>query len=114
MPGLDGTGPRGEGPMTGGGFGYCQGSGPRHYHPHGYWHSHPWGRHRWPWWRCHGPGRGYGWYEPDPYHGPFHHRRYPATPSDEMEMLKAEADELKSYLDELEKRIEELGKESAE
>jgi hypothetical protein len=23
MPGFDGTGPRGEGPMTGGGFGYC-------------------------------------------------------------------------------------------
>jgi len=23
MPGYDGTGPRGEGPMTGGGFGYC-------------------------------------------------------------------------------------------
>lgn len=25
MPGYDGTGPRGEGPMTGGGFGYCAG-----------------------------------------------------------------------------------------
>lgn len=23
MPGFDGTGPRGKGPMTGGGFGYC-------------------------------------------------------------------------------------------
>ena len=25
MPGFDGTGPRGKGPMTGGGFGYCTG-----------------------------------------------------------------------------------------
>ncbi len=26
MPGLDGTGPNGQGPMTGGGFGLCPGS----------------------------------------------------------------------------------------
>lgn len=30
MPGFDGTGPRGQGPLTGGGFGYCApGRGPR-------------------------------------------------------------------------------------
>ena len=29
MPGLDGTGPRGEGPATGGGFGYCTGYIPK-------------------------------------------------------------------------------------
>ncbi|NMC48807.1 MAG: DUF5320 domain-containing protein [Desulfovibrio sp.] len=28
MPGFDGTGPRGAGPMTGGGFGYCGPAGP--------------------------------------------------------------------------------------
>ncbi|HDQ41957.1 MAG TPA: hypothetical protein ENN39_13150 [Desulfonatronum sp.] len=27
MPGFDGTGPRGQGPMTGGGFGYCASGG---------------------------------------------------------------------------------------
>jgi len=27
MPGFDGTGPRGQGPMTGGGFGNCTGGG---------------------------------------------------------------------------------------
>ncbi|GAU09653.1 DUF5320 domain-containing protein [Desulfoplanes formicivorans] len=27
MPGFDGTGPRGQGPMTGGGFGRCSGTG---------------------------------------------------------------------------------------
>lgn len=27
MPGFDGTGPRGQGPMTGGGFGRCTGGG---------------------------------------------------------------------------------------
>ncbi len=27
MPGFDGTGPRGQGPMTGGGFGNCAGAG---------------------------------------------------------------------------------------
>lgn len=29
MPGFDGTGPDGRGPMTGGGFGYCDEKTPR-------------------------------------------------------------------------------------
>lgn len=33
MPGFDGTGPRGQGPLTGGGRGYCTGAAPG-----------PWGR----------------------------------------------------------------------
>jgi hypothetical protein len=36
MPGLDRTGPRGLGSMTGGGFGYCSGYAQTPYPPYGY------------------------------------------------------------------------------
>jgi len=51
MPGFDGTGPRGQGPMTGGARGYCTtgwGAGVRR----------GFGLRRWPRW---GAGRGAGW-----------------------------------------------------
>jgi len=37
MPGFDGTGPRGLGPMTGGGFGYCAGGPASPYGGTGYY-----------------------------------------------------------------------------
>ena len=62
MPGGDKTGPMGEGPMTGGGFGFCGGHGmPGYAHPFprrgfGRW----WGRGRGLGWGP-GMGRGFGW-----------------------------------------------------
>jgi len=54
MPGLDGTGPRGLGPMTGGGRGYCAtgwGGGVRR----------GFGLRRWPRWGGYGRGAGWRW-----------------------------------------------------
>jgi len=52
MPGYDGTGPRGMGPMTGGGRGYCA-TGVGGSNQIGF------GSRRWPRWG--GYGRGFGW-----------------------------------------------------
>jgi hypothetical protein len=84
MPGFDGTGPAGMGPMTGGGRGYCAPYGPR-YRAYGPYRAaypvptrspYPYGlgRRRWGlggsiwgrgrglgWGRGFGPGRGRGW-----------------------------------------------------
>ncbi|MDM7998771.1 MAG: DUF5320 family protein [Dehalococcoidia bacterium] len=83
MPGLDGTGPMGMGPMTGGGRGFCS----------------PWGiRARWP----HHWARGWGAYG-YPYAYPA--RRFGLaylTRDQEVDYLKSEAEALKRALDEIE------------
>ena len=95
MPRFDGTGPRGRGPLSGRGWGYCVdrpargygfGGGPRRgrgfgYGPRGY------GR---------GFGRGYGpyWAEEAP--------DYPDLLADETHALKAEIERLNARLSELE------------
>ena len=87
MPGFDGTGPRGMGPMTGGGRGYCSPWGPR-----AGW-APSWGR-GW-------GGYGYG------YPG----RRFGlgyVTRDQEMEYLKGEAEALRRTLDGIEARIRDL------
>jgi hypothetical protein len=117
MPGFDGTGPMGAGPMTGGargrcnpatagaipayagGYSYGRGLGLRRGFRGGY--GPDMGRGR-------GFGRGYGWYPPAV--GPI----YPVGAADEMEMLKAEADYMKKSLNAISKRIEELEKKPAE
>ena len=101
MPGFDGTGPRGLGPMTGGGRGFCAVplpmawptySGRGAYHPYGV----PWGT---------------------PYYG-----AGPTTPSavpfapqmtreQELDFLKSEAEALREQLKELEARIGQLSTE---
>ena len=104
MPGLDGTGPLGEGPMTGGGRGFCN----------PYWR--PWyGRGGW-WGRGLGWRRGFawragippwrGWYSP-PYYGPY-------SREDEINMLKEEAAILQEELEAINKRLEELESEASE
>jgi len=116
MPGLDGTGPMGAGPMTGGARGLCNPSGTAYAGPvfgrgrgfrGGFGPGFGQGR---------GYGRGFGrrgayppaggWYGPAynaPYGSP-----YAMKPEDGVNMLKGEADAVKSELDAINKRIEEL------
>jgi len=124
MPGGDGTGPGGMGPMTGRGAGYCAGYAvPGYMNPYG-------GRY---FGAVRGRGRGYrnwyyaagqpGWSRYDmgmpawggaegvPYYGdPY----YPQdlNPEEETKMLKDQADMLKKQLESIQARVEELQKES--
>lgn len=123
MPGYDGTGPRGEGPMTGGGFGSCapggigygrsfgRGFGPgrgRGYGP-GFGPGFGGGR---------GYGRGPGWRSGQPYaeawNGPAYGSPYAMNPKDEAEMLKEEVIFLKNELDAITGRIKELESRASE
>lgn len=117
MPGYDGTGPMGAGPMTGGargrcnratvgtipaymgGYGYGRGLGLRLGFRGGY--GLDMGRGR-------GFGRGYRWYPPAA--GP----DYPADATREMDMLKADADYIQKSLDAINQRIDELSKKPVE
>ncbi len=95
MPGFDGTGPQGAGPMTGGGRGFCNPAAGSYGLRQGF-------------------GRGFGpgiWYgrargQYQPFYGP----AYPVGPADELSSLKAEADYLKGTIDAINKRIDELEK----
>ena len=124
MPGLDGTGPWGAGPMTGGARGFCN--------PAWSGGARPWFRG---WFgrgfggrgrgfgrgfgagfaRGRGLGRGFGWraFAPawGPWYGPAYGPGYAVDPSEEVDMLKAEAEAMKEALDDINKRIEELEKE---
>lgn len=73
MPGFNGTGPRGQGPMTGRGLGNC-GPGYRRF-------GRGFGR---------GLGFGWGWNYP-----------YQPTVKEEKEMLEEEIEEMKARLEEL-------------
>lgn len=113
MPGFDQTGPMGAGPMTGGarglcnpanagynprfteGFSYGRGLGLRRGFRGGFGPNRGLGR---------GFGRGYEWYPPAV------GLAYPAGASDEIDMLKADANYMRKSLDAINKRIEELEK----
>jgi len=123
MPGLDGTGPMGMGPRTGGGFGFCPpGSGPA---PYAYG-VRGLGRGGLPWGggRGFGFGGGRGWgrgfsrafagglpyagYGYAPYaYGPAY---APAAPraGQELQWLRGEAEGVRQTLAEIEKRIAEV------
>ena len=97
MPGFDGTGPRGMGPMTGGGRGFCS----------------PWGigasvaSYGTP------PRVGYGY----PYYGaaPAVPGAVPFAPQmtreQELDFLKNQAQGMRSQLEQIEARIQQLGSE---
>ena len=105
MPGFDGTGPMGAGPMTGGGRGYCNPSGMVYGRPgFGF-----------------GGGRGFrrgfgllrggaypirGWYGASYY--PYYGSPYTTNPRDEVDMLRDEANAIKGQLDAINRRIQEL------
>jgi hypothetical protein len=96
MPGFDGTGPMGMGPMTGGGRGFCSpwgiGAGRRAY-----------GFHRW-------GGYGYPYYAT----GSFVPGAVPyasqMSREQELGFLKQQAEAIRSQLKEIEGRIQELAK----
>jgi len=107
MPGFDGTGPMGAGPMTGGGRGYCNPL------------NRTYGRPRFGGGRGFGYGRGFGWRSANPAfnrwdRGPFYGTPYQMNPDEEVNILRREADALKNELDAINKRIKELGSQSAE
>ncbi len=114
MPGFDGTGPLGQGPMTGGGFGYCVGSWPYR----GRTLARGVGRGGRPW----GGGRGFayggGWRRAGYYRGPYYGANYPLDPvrpaGSETEFLKAQADDLRAELQAVEQRLADLEKNSSE
>ena len=100
MPGFDGTGPRGMGPMTGGGRGFCaiplSGSWPTYL-----------GRGAYP---PYGAPRGMPYYGV----GPIAPGAVPFAPQmtreQELGFLKDQADEVKRQLEDIGRRIQELEK----
>ncbi|MFO8010102.1 MAG: DUF5320 domain-containing protein [Dehalococcoidia bacterium] len=105
MPGFDGTGPLGMGPMTGGGRGFCN----------------PWGAGRGWFGRGRGfgrgpgfgRGRGMGWRGPAygaAYGAPYDTAYAPPAMSreQEMDMLQNQAQAIKEELEDIESRIKEL------
>jgi len=123
MPGGDGTGPAGMGPMTGRAAGYCAGFGvPGFMNPIG-------GRGFWGWGR--GGGRGWrnrfyatgltGWqraaagYGAAPFGAPYAAPYgQPLTREQEVEILKGQAEYFEDALEGIKKRIEELEAEKKE
>jgi len=122
MPGGDGTGPGGMGPMTGRAAGFCAGYPvPGYMNPVGGRGYGGWGRGR-------GMGRGFGWgragYGMPAYGGavgpyayggavnPYAYGGAPfasaVTPQQELDGLKGQAEYLEDSLDGIKKRIEEL------
>ena len=95
MPGFDGTGPMGMGPMTGGGRGFCSpwgaGGGMRTY-----------GIPRW-------GGYGYPYYGGRPFSMPY---PYSFSQEQEMDLLKRQAETMRAELNQIDARIQELAKEN--
>ncbi|MBN2123063.1 MAG: DUF5320 domain-containing protein [Deltaproteobacteria bacterium] len=128
MPGLDGTGPWGEGPMTGGARGYCNpgyaANGPAYGRGYGFGRGRGFRRGFGPgfgWGRGYGRGFGWrqayppvgGWYGPEPY-GPGYGGPYGMNREDELGMLKEQAEMIKADLDAINKRMGELESESSQ
>lgn len=116
MPGGNGTGPAGMGPMTGRGAGFCAGYGvPGYANPtpggFGYGRGGGFGR---------GGGRGFGMgFRGGRWAGPAYAPAYPVAtaapvPQNEMDALKVQADYLAKTLDGVQKRILELETESTD
>jgi hypothetical protein len=113
MPGFDGTGPAGMGPMTGGARGYCR--------PWGLGRMYGYGR-RYGLGRGYGFGRGYRFGMGMPYEGPVPYAygapakpapgAYPYAPQmtreQELDFLKDEAAAIKDQLEQIDARIKEL------
>jgi hypothetical protein len=106
MPRFDRSGPMGVGPMTGGGRGLCArptGAADLALYGRGYGHGRGMG------WRRGGGARfgGYGGLPAGGY-------GYPASKTDEIGMLRANADAMQRSLESIQRRIAELEKEGPE
>lgn len=132
MPFLDGTGPRGMGPMTGRGMGYCAGRVSPGFPPartawFGRGRGRGFGRGMGRGWgmgfgrgfgRGWGPGWGRGmgwragWWDAPPHWGGLAYAAEPYGPpmsrEEEVDFLKDEANAVKSQLEEIEARIRDL------
>lgn len=105
MPGFDRTGPRGMGPMTGGGRGLCNprsiGAG---YRGFGFRDAFP----PWPY-----TGRGRGGYARCRYPGFYGVPAYPYPGTEhDIDYLKSQAQAMKEQLKQVEDRIEQMTRES--
>lgn len=114
MPGLDRSGPMGAGPMTGGRRGTCGRAGGAYDRPV-YGGGYGYGRGM-AFRRGFGRGRGYGF---GPAAGGYPYPQaygtgYPVSKTDEMEMLRADAEAMRQSLDAIQRRISELEKEGSE
>lgn len=96
MPGFDGTGPRGMGPMTGGGRGFCAIPA----------YGVPWGV----------PQYGVPWGMPSYGAGPPTSSAVPFAPQmtreQELDFLKRQAQAMREQLGQIEARIQQLGSET--
>lgn len=113
MPGFNGTGPMGTGPMTGGGGGFCnpanvgyqrsavRAAGSDGGMVSGRGFRGGFGRRI----RL-GFGRGFAWNQPS------YFDTYPEDPTGELNMLKTQADSAKNMLDSINRKITELKKSS--
>jgi len=120
MPGGDGTGPLGQGPMTGRGLGYCVGyAAPGFTWGRGYGRGQGFGRgfglRRWrrnPYINPVNPYYAAGYNYPDYREGYFAPYGYRGTPSkeDETAAMRSTLGEISDALSEIEKRITELEK----
>lgn len=113
MPGLDSSGPMGAGRMTGGRRGTCGRAGAAT-HPPIYGSGYGYGR-RMGFRRGSGRGCGHGF---GPAHGGVPYRQaygngYPASKTDELEMLRVDSDAMRQSLESVQRRIAELEKEES-
>ncbi len=113
MPGFDGTGPQGRGPMTGGGRGFCAVPFDGFRSFSGRFLGRGWNR---------GGGRGFGrgfgrrWSAyPYVYGGPYYPAPYGAypyepelTPQQEADMLRAEAKAMQEEINAINQRVKDL------
>jgi len=112
MPGGDRTGPLGQGPMTGGGFGYCNGNNvPGGWRNWGPGFAGAWGRGLG---RGRGGGRGLNLrrrlhrrFAPDSY-APFPPHDHYYNNESEAEFLQREAQHLEASLEQIKERLTEL------
>lgn len=106
MPGGNGTGPMGQGPMTGRGAGYCAGFGmPGYANPgFGYGMGRGYGRGRRNWfWATGLPGWARGGAGFVAQAAP-----QPVTEQDELEMLRAQSEQMQRNLQQIQQRIDQL------